>query len=66
MNGARVRHLEGAVCEEIPTLHAHGWTDRQTDKFVKFTPRSYKIVQSQDYEQTHRAQPAHRLYSDNP
>jgi hypothetical protein len=58
MNGAQVRDLEVVVCGEVLTLHAHGRTDRQTDKFMKFTPRSYKIAQSQGYEQTRRAQPA--------
>jgi hypothetical protein len=62
MNGAQVRDLEGVVCDEVLTLHAHRRTDRQREKFVKFTPRSYKTVRSQGFEQTHRAQPAHRLY----
>jgi len=66
MNGAQVRDLEGAVCDKVLTLHAHGWTDRQTDAQICDIPLSYKIVQCHDYEQTHRAQPAHRLHSDNP
>jgi hypothetical protein len=46
MNGAQVKDLEGVVCDEVLTRHAHRRTDRQRAKFVKFTPRSYKIYRA--------------------